>query len=206
MGKKRKSKPMRPWCWYCEKDFEDDKVLVTHQRAKHFKCTACNKKLTTAGGMVVHCQQVHKIEINKVPNALPGRDSLDIEIFGMEGIPEEDMIAHEAKIAGGGGGGQAKKSKSSGSGQYGELTIEQIQQQLAAKKAEAATSASPVAAVASPAPTTAYAPFQQQVGVAPQQQQQYYANGYGSYGGYTGFNSYYQQPGYNYGYNAGYVF
>lgn len=32
MGKKRKTKQIRPWCWYCEKDFEDDKVLVTHQR------------------------------------------------------------------------------------------------------------------------------------------------------------------------------
>lgn len=32
MGKKKKSKASRPWCWYCEKDFEDDKVLVTHQR------------------------------------------------------------------------------------------------------------------------------------------------------------------------------
>lgn len=37
MGKKRKSKPMRPWCWYCEKDFEDDKVLVTHQRVSRIQ-------------------------------------------------------------------------------------------------------------------------------------------------------------------------
>ncbi|KAI7850744.1 hypothetical protein BDC45DRAFT_446627 [Circinella umbellata] len=65
MGKKRKNKPMRPWCWYCEKDFEDDKVLVIHQRAKHFRCEVCGKRLTTAGGMAVHAQQVHKVEINK---------------------------------------------------------------------------------------------------------------------------------------------
>ncbi|KAI8978376.1 hypothetical protein BDB01DRAFT_799621 [Pilobolus umbonatus] len=133
MGKKRKSKQMRPWCWYCEKDFEDDKVLVTHQRAKHFKCEECGKKLTTTGGMVVHAHQVHKIDIYKVPNAMPGRDSLDIEIFGMEGIPEEDMIAHEARLAG--GQHNNKKSKSAGSGQYGELTLEDIQKQMAAHKA-----------------------------------------------------------------------
>ncbi|KAI7869146.1 hypothetical protein BDF14DRAFT_1685145, partial [Spinellus fusiger] len=97
MGKKKKSKSMRPWCWYCEKDFEDDKVLVTHQRAKHFKCEVCNKKLTTAGGMAVHAQQVHKVDISQVPNALPGRETLEIEIFGMEGIPHEDQVAYEAK-------------------------------------------------------------------------------------------------------------
>ncbi|KAF7729457.1 hypothetical protein EC973_004437 [Apophysomyces ossiformis] len=123
---------MRPWCWYCEKDFEDDKVLVTHQRAKHFKCEVCNKKLTTAGGMAVHAMQVHKVEINKVPNALPGRETLDIEIFGMEGIPPEDMIAYELRMS---GNNPPKRPRTVGPGQYGELTPEQIQQQIALHKA-----------------------------------------------------------------------
>eukprot|EP01097_Dermamoeba_algensis_P006077 TRINITY_DN3832_c0_g1_i1.p1 TRINITY_DN3832_c0_g1~~TRINITY_DN3832_c0_g1_i1.p1 ORF type:complete len:300 (-),score=55.33 TRINITY_DN3832_c0_g1_i1:2-901(-) len=48
------------------------------------------KKLTTAGGMVVHCFQVHKENITKVPNAKPGRDSIKYEIYGMEGIPDEN--------------------------------------------------------------------------------------------------------------------
>ena len=30
-----------------------------------------------------------------MPNAIPGRDSIEVEIFGMEGIPEEDRLAHE---------------------------------------------------------------------------------------------------------------
>lgn len=81
----------------------------------------CHKKLTTAGGMVVHVFQVHKENIQKycstilfiifinifihtfsiffsrltyisfrVPNAKPGRDSVKYEIYGMEGIPDED--------------------------------------------------------------------------------------------------------------------
>lgn len=151
MGKKRKTKQIRPWCWYCEKDFEDDKVLVTHQRAKHFKCEVCNKKLTTAGGMVVHAQQVHKLEIYKVPNALPGRDSLDVEIFGMEGIPEEDIIAHELKVA----GLNNKKAKTAGgSGQYSELTLEDIQQQMAAHKAGGNNTATTTAAAATTTTTT----------------------------------------------------
>ena len=92
----------------------------------------CHKKLTTAGGMVVHVFQVHKENITKyallslitilihfisniflllllllllflfstftvsnvihhrVPNAKPGRDSVKYEIYGMEGIPDEN--------------------------------------------------------------------------------------------------------------------
>ncbi|KAI8853238.1 hypothetical protein BC829DRAFT_23987 [Chytridium lagenaria] len=60
MGKKKRKNEMRPWCWYCDREFEDEKVLIDHQRAKHYKCNHCNKKLNTAGGLVVHCQQVHK--------------------------------------------------------------------------------------------------------------------------------------------------
>ncbi|RCH99699.1 hypothetical protein CU097_003319 [Rhizopus azygosporus] len=202
MGKKRKTKQIRPWCWYCEKDFEDDKVLVTHQRAKHFKCEVCSKKLTTAGGMVVHAQQVHKIEIYKVPNALPGRDNLDIEIFGMEGIPEEDLVAHELKVA---GLNNSKKAKTStgGSGQYSELTLEEIQAQMAAHKATAnpnltttttsniTTSAAPTSATITAAPAK---PAAATVAAAPPQYyygqpygdyyNQYYANYYGAPGGY----------------------
>ena len=39
--------------------------------------------------------QVHKEKIDKVPNSLPGRNNTEIEIYGMEGIPEEDVKAHE---------------------------------------------------------------------------------------------------------------
>nr|CAG8504109.1 3111_t:CDS:2 [Entrophospora candida] len=103
MGKRKNNKKIiiRPWCWYCERDFEDEKVLIQHQKAKHFKCPQCNKKLNTAGGMVVHVAQVHKETIDKVPNANKGRDSTDVEIFGMEGIPQQDLIAHQQAIESG---------------------------------------------------------------------------------------------------------
>ena len=39
--------------------------------------------------------QVHKEKVDKVPNALPGRNNIEIEIYGMEGIPEEDVKEHE---------------------------------------------------------------------------------------------------------------
>lgn len=41
--------------------------------------------------------QVHKETIDKIPNALPNRNSVDIEIYGMEGIPEGDVREHENK-------------------------------------------------------------------------------------------------------------
>ena len=33
-----------------ERDFEDLKLLISHQKAKHFKCDRCGKRLNTAGG------------------------------------------------------------------------------------------------------------------------------------------------------------
>jgi hypothetical protein len=33
-----------------ERDFEDLKLLTSHQKAKHFKCDRCGRRLNTAGG------------------------------------------------------------------------------------------------------------------------------------------------------------
>ena len=38
---------------------------------------------------------MHKEEIKDVPNALPGRNNLEVEIYGMEGIPQEDRLVRE---------------------------------------------------------------------------------------------------------------
>ncbi|KAI1278803.1 BUB3-interacting and GLEBS motif-containing protein [Halotydeus destructor] len=94
MGRKKK-KPSKPWCWYCNREFEDEKILIQHQKAKHFKCHVCHKKLYTGAGLAIHCMQVHKETIDKIPNALPNRNSVDIEIYGMDGIPEADIREHE---------------------------------------------------------------------------------------------------------------
>lgn len=71
-GKKKRGHPdveevlQRPWCYYCEftrrtvlspslmclgeRDFDDLKILISHQKAKHFKCERCGRRLNTAGG------------------------------------------------------------------------------------------------------------------------------------------------------------
>ncbi|KAJ5084652.1 hypothetical protein NUU61_009231 [Penicillium alfredii] len=137
MGKKRRGPTLdellaRPWCYYCERDFDDLKILISHQKAKHFKCERCGRRLNTAGGLSVHMSQVHKEQLTEVDNALPNRVGLDVEIFGMEGLPDDVLQAHQQRVAtqfqqaeaerqavtgnppsgGGSGGGQpAKKPK-----------------------------------------------------------------------------------------------
>ncbi|KAM7257693.1 hypothetical protein ACFE04_013434 [Oxalis oulophora] len=44
--------------------------------------------------MAIHVLQVHKENVTKVPNAKPGRESTDTEIYGMLGIPPDVMAAH----------------------------------------------------------------------------------------------------------------
>ncbi|KAI6035986.1 hypothetical protein BKA83DRAFT_4156579 [Pisolithus microcarpus] len=100
MAKKKSKQVLRPWCWYCEREFEDEKVLMQHQKAKHFKCGMCPRRLNTAGGLAVHIQQVHKLEPENLPrieNALPGRDGYEVEIFGMEGIPAPDVADYKRR-------------------------------------------------------------------------------------------------------------
>lgn len=85
---------------YCNREFDDEKILVQHQKAKHFKCSICYKKLYTGPGLAIHRMQVHKEALDKIPNALPNRNNTDIEIYGMEGIPEVDLRLHETGRAG----------------------------------------------------------------------------------------------------------
>lgn len=76
--------------------------------------------------------QVHKETLASVDNSLPNRQGLEVEIFGMEGIPEDVVQAHNQRIIAGfyqaeqdrraatgnpapgtanAGGGQSKKPK-----------------------------------------------------------------------------------------------
>ena len=62
----------------------------------------------------------------QVPNSAPGRGNIEIEIYGMEGIPEADVKAHESRHGGGGDdeddsggggvGGRAGRAKSDSPG------------------------------------------------------------------------------------------
>lgn len=97
MGRKKR-KTVRPWCWYCNREFDDEAVLIQHQKARHFKCHICHKKLFTGPGLAIHCLQVHKETIDAIPNSLPNRCDPEIEIYGMKGIPIDDMVKHQRDV------------------------------------------------------------------------------------------------------------
>nr|XP_053645513.1 uncharacterized protein LOC128697698 [Cherax quadricarinatus] len=82
---------------YCTRDFDDERVLILHQRARHFKCGNCQKKLYTGPGLAFHCLQVHKEIIYTVPNALEKKNYITFEIYGMNGIPSEEEVEVAAK-------------------------------------------------------------------------------------------------------------
>ncbi|KAG5513955.1 hypothetical protein PMAC_000577 [Pneumocystis sp. 'macacae'] len=63
-----------------------------------FPYARCSRKLNTASGLAIHVVQVHKETITTVENAIPGRDSIDIEIYGMEGIPEDIVQLHYKRL------------------------------------------------------------------------------------------------------------
>ncbi len=88
----------RPWCYFCGRDFEDETILATHQRAKHFKCNECGKRLNSPRGLAVHASQVHKSSLSVLPNALPDRSDVRSDVSGMTGIPATALAAHKANI------------------------------------------------------------------------------------------------------------
>jgi hypothetical protein len=48
--------------------------------------------MTTVGALVIHASQVHKETLKTVPNAKEGRDSLDVQVYGMENVPDELLL------------------------------------------------------------------------------------------------------------------
>mmetsp|Transcript_13033 Transcript_13033/g.19664 ORF Transcript_13033/g.19664 Transcript_13033/m.19664 type:complete len:211 (-) Transcript_13033:120-752(-) len=79
----------RHWCYFCEKSYDSEEILTKHQREKHYSCPHCSKKLTATRALLMHGLRVHNHNITSIPNAIEGRDSTRIELFGMRGAPYE---------------------------------------------------------------------------------------------------------------------
>lgn len=47
----------------------------------------------------MHMSQVHKEQLTEIENALPNRAGLEVEIFGMEGVPDDVLHAHQQRVA-----------------------------------------------------------------------------------------------------------
>ena len=93
MGRKKRQKVEdpedKPFCFYCGDEFFDDWSLREHQAIAHFNCTSCNQRNRDPRELRNHCRKEHDTDITKVHGALPGRDWVDLEIVGMEGVPEQ---------------------------------------------------------------------------------------------------------------------
>eukprot|EP00406_Dinophysis_acuminata_P072039 CAMPEP_0179257852 /NCGR_PEP_ID=MMETSP0797-20121207/25006_1 /TAXON_ID=47934 /ORGANISM="Dinophysis acuminata, Strain DAEP01" /LENGTH=251 /DNA_ID=CAMNT_0020965851 /DNA_START=60 /DNA_END=812 /DNA_ORIENTATION=- len=84
----------RPFCFFCDRTFDDETVLLQHQRAKHFRCPECDDgavrgKCESVQGLIVHTLKVHGKSLARVPNAQQGRDNPELNVYGMDGIPAE---------------------------------------------------------------------------------------------------------------------
>jgi len=94
MGRKSKKSgdvpPVKPTCFYCQRSFENEDVLVSHQKLLHFRCPDCGKKFGNAPGMGIHMKTMHNTELKAVPKAEPGRDDPTLHIVGTVGVPTEE--------------------------------------------------------------------------------------------------------------------
>ena len=87
---------LKPFCYYCDKEFNNELILHQHQKARHFNCVKCRKRFSTAPALDTHEIQVHRSSLKRVPNAKAGRDSFDLSIYGMDGVPIE-LINYKLK-------------------------------------------------------------------------------------------------------------
>jgi hypothetical protein len=72
------------------------------KKVKHSRRLVCRHAIALLThshlGLSVHLNQVHKEQLTAVENALPNRQGLEVEIFGMEGIPDDIMQAHNQRM------------------------------------------------------------------------------------------------------------
>ena len=70
MGRKsKKGETITPWCYYCEQEFTNDNDLILHQKARHFKCSECGKKMATIVALKVHLSDVRCPSLPLPPGA-----------------------------------------------------------------------------------------------------------------------------------------
>lgn len=83
------------FCYFCDKDFDDERVLIQHQVMKHFRCPVCKSgssgKCNTLHGLIIHYRKVHSADLAVTPNSIQGRDNpvASMQIVGTRFVPEE---------------------------------------------------------------------------------------------------------------------
>lgn len=86
--KRRNNQVTKPWCFYCDKQFDHEPILLKHQQDMHFRCMICRKRSGGVKGLVKHYKEVHKEVLKTVPHALEDRsDVTKFNVHGSSGIP-----------------------------------------------------------------------------------------------------------------------
>ena len=66
MGRKKRSLEfVKPFCYFCEKTFNNEITLHQHQKSKHFTCPTCHKKFPNTSNLVTHMSKSHTNTISK---------------------------------------------------------------------------------------------------------------------------------------------
>ena len=66
MGRKKRAlNYVKPFCYYCDKVYNNEITLHQHQKSIHFTCPICNKKFPTSHNLVSHHQREHKVPLEK---------------------------------------------------------------------------------------------------------------------------------------------
>lgn len=60
--KKKKYEEEKPWCFYCDREFDDEKILIQHQRAKvrEARASACERGSFCFFGRACRAAQAQK--------------------------------------------------------------------------------------------------------------------------------------------------
>ena len=150
----------RPWCYYCDREFDADGILLQHQKARHFLCRmpGCGKRCSTITSLQGHTWHVHHTELQKVPNAIEGRDDTPknggFDVVGQMGIPayvvppsvRREREAKEAEERALAEQALAEEEAAAAAAAAAKLAAQQAAQAVLAAKSEAAAAAEAAAA------------------------------------------------------------
>ena len=87
--KKRPYSSIKPFCYDCDKEFNNELILHQHHKARQFNCAKFKERFSTSHALETHELQIHRWSLKYVPKAKARRDSFDISIYGMDRVPIE---------------------------------------------------------------------------------------------------------------------
>ena len=103
----------KPFCWYCDRSFDDEKILQNHQKACHFRCPTCRKRFSDGRAVAVHFEKVHNhplkefilffytviLIVSRIPKSNPATSDPEQVINGLNGVKPEYIAAHKGITA-----------------------------------------------------------------------------------------------------------